>query len=470
MAKDLGVRPAPTVTVTPVASTNLISVTATSRSATQAAAIANAYATAFAAYLKDQAVTQTNNQIQSLRRELLAIATRLTALQASKDPTKAPHIGYLTSQQVVLTQNLAVAVANQNNVTGGIEVVSSATRPTTASSPKPVRNGFIGLVIGLILGVAVVFGVDQLDDRLISRQGVESVSRHLPVLAVIPVATAWRDPEDTVLVSRTEPTSPSAEAYWSLRSAIQFADPDHPIRTILTTSPAPGEGKTATVANLGVVMAAGGHRTLMVSCDLRRPRLSRFFESDRRPGLTSVLLGEVTLDDAVQPVRGVENLWMLDAGPLPPDPHQVLASAAVTKMFAEFARYFHYVVIDSPPLLAVADSLVLARLADATLVVVAVGRRRKRELRRSLQLLDTVHAPVAGLVLNEVAATSSAYGYAEYHYGYERLDEDETQSTQQSDLPADFALSSHAALSSDPPSPNGGAAANDPAGAKSADG
>jgi len=448
VAKDLGVHPAPPVTVTAVANTNLISITASNRSPDRAAPIANAYGTEFAAHLRQQVVTQTNNQIQSLRNELVTISSQLTYLQASKNPSDNPQISYLTSQQVVLGQNLAVMIANQKNVTGVIQVVSTATRPTTPSSPKPFRNGLISLAGGLILGLALVLGVDYFDDRLLSRQDIDRASRHLPVLAFIPLVKEWRTRENTVLVSRTEPTSPSAEAFWSLRSAIQFAAPDHPIRTILITSPAPGEGKTATVANLGTVMAAGGQRTLVVSSDIRRPRLGRFFGIDRRSGLTSVLIGDATLDDAVQQVEGVENLWFLDAGPLPPDPHQILASAAAGKMFDTLKRHFHYVLIDSPPLLAVADSLDLARLADATLVVAAVGQTKKRDLRRSLELLDTVRTPILGMVLNEVTSSSAAYGYGYHYYAYGQLDESRGQSADSGKSAANFTLSSHVALHS----------------------
>jgi capsular exopolysaccharide synthesis family protein len=186
---------------------------------------------------------------------------------------------------------------------------------------------------------------------------------------------------------------------------------------VVITSPVEGEGKTATIANLGVVLARGGQRTVLVSCDLRRPRLGTFFNDSPHPGLLSVLLDDVALGDAVQQVQGIPNLWILDTGPLPPDPHRALADVAAQKIFEELALNFDVVLIDSPPLLPVADALVLGQIADATLMIMSVRQTRKRQLRRALEVLETAHIPLVGAIVNEVTHHSSSR-YPSYDYGY----------------------------------------------------
>jgi capsular exopolysaccharide synthesis family protein len=227
---------------------------------------------------------------------------------------------------------------------------------------------------------------------------------------------SWKKKNEPKLVSLTEPSSSAVEAYWSLRAGLRFLAHDRRIRSLLITSPAESEGKTSTIANFGVVLARGGQATLIVSCDLRRPRLREFFLDSAAPGLTSVLLREVELHEALQPVPSVPNLYILDSGPLPPDPHRVLASAVAARIFEELTENFEMVLIDSPPLLPVADALVLGQLADATMLVAAVGQTKKRELQRAMQMLEAAHVPLAGIILNEVTRESS-YGYGYYGYG-----------------------------------------------------
>jgi len=224
-----------------------------------------------------------------------------------------------------------------------------------------------------------------------------------------------------VVVCTTEPNSQAAEAYRSLRTSLQFVRQARPLRTLLVTSPAAAEGKTSTLANLGAVFAQAGERVLLVSCDLRRPRLGKFFGFGEQAGLTSVLLGEQTLEQALRPVPGYDCLWTLGAGAVPPNPAELLSGDGTRKVFAALADSFDLVLVDSPPVLPVTDAMILSGYTDGTLLVVAAGQTRRTELQRTVERFAQAKAPVLGIVLNEVTR-QSGYGsyYGEYgqRYGY----------------------------------------------------
>jgi succinoglycan biosynthesis transport protein ExoP len=228
---------------------------------------------------------------------------------------------------------------------------------------------------------------------------------------------AWRR-EQRVVVVVTDPTSPAAESYRSLRTSLQFARQEGQFRTIVVTSPGVSEGKTATLANLGVVFAQAGERVVLVSCDLRRPRIGSFFEIDEQDGLTSVLIGQRTLQQVLLPVPGHDRLTLLPAGPIPPNPAELLDSDRAAEVFASLRERFDLVLIDSPPVLPVTDAAILSRHADATLMLAAAGQTRRGDLHRAVEKLDQVGATILGLVLNKVSRqTGRSYGYG-YGYGY----------------------------------------------------
>ncbi len=193
----------------------------------------------------------------------------------------------------------------------GLELVTPATAPTSPSSPKPVQDALLGLLAGLALGIGAAFLRDSLDDTLTSGEAVERVSG-APVLATVPMVPSWRKKANPVVISVSDPTSQPAEAYRSLRTSLQFARQDRTVRTMLVTSPSAGDGKTATVVNLGAVFAQTGARVVLVSCDLRRPGLGQFFALGEHAELSSVLTGEQPLDRALS--AGAARGRPVDAG------------------------------------------------------------------------------------------------------------------------------------------------------------
>jgi capsular exopolysaccharide synthesis family protein len=327
----------------------------------------------------------------------------------------------LANQQAVLKEEYAQLQVDGAETSGGVEVSSSASVPSTPSSPKKTELGGLGFGLGLLVGLVAAFVVETLDDAIYSTEDLERAAPHVPVMAMVPVIGSWRDRSTPMVATLSEPTSPVSEAYRSLRTSLQFAAENTTISSVLVTSPTATDGKSSTVSNLGVVLAKVGQRVVLVSADLRRPRLASFFGLDEHLGLTSVMIGESTLDDALQAVPGVPGLSILGCGPRPPDPAEVLNSPKVAGIFDDLAARFDMIVIDSPPLLPVTDPLLLAPLADITLLIVAAGQTKKSHLRRARERITQTGARRIGVVFNEVKRDTD-YGYG-YSYSYKSAPE-----------------------------------------------
>lgn len=219
------------------------------------------------------------------------------------------------------------------------------------------------------------------------------------------------------LLTQLDPKSPMAEAFRVLRTNIQFASFDKPMRTISLTSAGPGEGKTTTVANLGVALAQSGARVIVVDGDLRRPALHKLFRLPRGAGLSSVLLGRAGLEEVLQDT-GIEGLQLLASGPVPPNPSEMLASNAFNALLQQLTGRADYIVIDSPPVVAVADASIIAAKVDGVLLAVQLGVVAKPMAIRAKEQLATAKANLLGMVLTNVGAGSdySYYYYYYYHY------------------------------------------------------
>ncbi len=402
----------PTVSASEVGQTNVIAITATSRVPSQAARIANLYSTDFVQYRQEVASSSLATAEAQLRSQISSIGQQLSSLSGAASSAEASA---LLNQEAVLKEQLAQMQVTGAVDTGDVALVTPAEAPTSPSSPKPVQDAVLGFAAGLALGLGAAFLRESLDDRLTSKEAAEHAGGAL-VLAMTPAVTSWRSRKRPLVVTVADPTSPAAESYRSLRTSLQFARQGQPLRSVLLTSPGVNEGKTATLANLGVVFAQAGERVVLVSGDLRRPRLGDFFELEEQAGLTSVLLGQRTLEEVLLPVPGFGRLTLLPSGPVPPNPAELLNSAQAQEIFARLRHHFDLVLIDSPPVLPVTDPAVLARHADATLLLAAAGQTRRADLNRAVEKLNQVDARILGIVLNKVSRqTEHTYGYT-YSY------------------------------------------------------
>jgi capsular exopolysaccharide synthesis family protein len=411
---------APGVTATEVGQTNVIALTVAAPSPIQAAHEANTYANTFVSYQRTTAIDALASAEQQLQSQIQTIDNQVQALGGQTNPTAqtSATIGALTSQEAVLKEQLAQLQVTGAETPGGVEVVSPAEVPTSPSSPKPLRDGILALVLGLVLGITAAFAAEYFDNKVYTKDQVERLTGGVPVLAMIPKVKGWNKSNRPVVITEIDPFSPGTEAYRALRTSLQFAGHGGALKTILITSSSGSEGKTSTVVNLGVVLAKAGERVVVVGCDLRRPRIGTFLSRGETPGFTNVLMGQTALKTALQPVANTPGLAFLGTGPIPPNPAELLGSEKAAEIFRHLATGFDTVLIDSPPLLPVADAQVLSAYADAVLIVVSAGQTTEAEVSRAAELLTRVNARPTGIVLNKIVRRSgNAGGYAN-GYGY----------------------------------------------------
>jgi non-specific protein-tyrosine kinase len=211
------------------------------------------------------------------------------------------------------------------------------------------------------------------------------------------------------LITITDPRSPVSEAYRTLRTNLSFYNLDNPLRTLVVTSPAAGEGKSSTIANLAVTMAQSGRRTILVDCDLRRPSLHTIFGLREEPGLTNLALGEVT-EPPLQ-ATGVDNLWLLACGTQPPNPADLLGTKKLDQVIAELAEKADFLLFDAPPVLAVADATILGAKVDGVLLVVQAGKTRREHSERAKELLEKARVRIVGVTLTNAPQDGGVGGY-----------------------------------------------------------
>jgi capsular exopolysaccharide synthesis family protein len=213
------------------------------------------------------------------------------------------------------------------------------------------------------------------------------------------------------LITLSDPRSPAAEAYRTLRTNLTFAGLDKPIETLVVTSAAPDEGKSTVLANLAVTLAQGERRTILVDADLRRPGLHEIFGVANDRGLTTMIVEETALDDPPLMDVGVGNLWLVPSGPLPPNPADILGSRKMEAAVAALKARADVVLFDAPPIIAVTDAVVLGMKVDGVLLVVRAGRTRREHAERAKELLERVHVRIVGAVLNDAPLGITPGGY-----------------------------------------------------------
>lgn len=217
--------------------------------------------------------------------------------------------------------------------------------------------------------------------------------------------------EQPNLITLSEPRSQAAEAYRTLRTNLTFAALDNPIETLVVTSAAPDEDKSKILANLAVTMAQSERRTILVEADLRRPGLREVFGIDSERGLTSMIVEEAALDSPPLIETGVENLWLLPSGPLPPNPADLLGSQRMEQAIGALKARADVVLFDAPPVASVTDAVVLGTKVDGALLIVSAGRTRREHVERAKELLERVHVRIVGTVLNNAPRGIALGGY-----------------------------------------------------------
>jgi succinoglycan biosynthesis transport protein ExoP len=299
--------------------------------------------------------------------------------------------------------------------------------PTVPIRPRPIQNLVIGLMLGLGIGIGLAFLIEALDNTLKTQADVEQVMG-VPVLGLVPIigsapgAEASRQNDnlrERDLGVFLDPKSIAAECCRSIRTNILFMSPDRPLRTMVVTSPSPQEGKTTTAINLAVTMAEAGGRILLVDTDMRRPRLHRSFGVPNQSGISTVIVGKATLQEAIKRTD-VPNLDVLTCGPVPPNPSELLHTERFRVVLADCAKLYDRVILDSPPTSAVTDPAVLGNLSDGVVLVVKAGETTREAGLHARRQLMSAKARLFGVVVNAIDFSNPAYGYDYYYRNYYR--------------------------------------------------
>lgn len=419
---------APAIAAELVEGTNVVRLSVRSNDPQLAARTANQYATTYVDVRRQRDAQQLADvragiqaKVDDFDRRIADLDGQIVAVPPEESASVLPGLqgerDSLVEQRGVFRQRLDELDLGAALADDGPEVLQEAAVPTSPVSPDPLRAGLIALAVGLMLGIGLAFLLDYFDDSIKTTDDVERAVPSLPVLAHIPTTDKGIS---APMVSHSMPASPAAEAYRSLRTAVQFIGLDQRTGLVQVTSPSAAEGKTTTVANLGIVLARTGLRVFVVDCDLRRPRIHDCFGLPNNRGFTSVLMGRVALNESIQTVADEPGLLVLTSGPVPPNPSELLASGRTGELYNSLLSVADIVVIDTPPVLPVTDASVVAGWVDATIIVAMAGLTTRRRLQRAVERLQPVEDRIAGVVLNRTHHDGDYAGGYRYRYRYHR--------------------------------------------------
>jgi len=296
-----------------------------------------------------------------------------------------------------------------------VQVVEAARAEDRPTKPRKALTLAAAVLMGLMLGCGLGLTREWMDQRLRSPEEAGELLG-LPVLGVVPHIGGKQTQVTRSQYIHRQSLSDVAEAYRTVRTALFFGGPDG-AKTILVTSPNPGDGKSTTASNLAIAMAQAGHRTLLIDCDFRKPVQHKAHELDDKAGLCGVIAGTTKLKEAVRRTS-IGHLYVLPCGPLPSNPSEILTSRRFEQVMTVLTGAFDRVVIDSPPICPVADAQILAARADVSILVVRCAKSTRRAAAMAMDALQSVGAQVLGLVVNDLARQKGRYGYYRGYGGY----------------------------------------------------
>jgi len=401
-----------------------------------------------AARQREMLLSQALDQQKAEANQMAERLVEYNILKREAEANKTLYDGMLTKLKEA---NIAGALKSSN-----IRIVDPAMVPSYPTRPAKTRNIALAFIVGLVGGIGLALLREYLDNTVKTPDDIEALSR-LPSLAVVPafsdsngngrrgllkgVSTSTNGHDKRIeLVAQHLPKSQMSEAFRALRTALLLSQADHPPQVILVTSALPREGKTTAAANLAVTLAQLGDRTLLIDADLRKPGVGRLLNltDGKYAGLSSYLAGVSSLDLVTVPHPAIPNLAAIPTGPLPPNPADLLSSHKLADAVAELRTKFKFIVIDSPPIMAATDAVILSVQADGVLLVVRSGETPKEAFTRTRDLLTSVKCRMLGVVLNAVDSSAPdyyySYRYYPYSYGYGPQEAADTSHAPEEDL------------------------------------
>ena len=374
--------------------------------------------------LEDQyaAMRENERQFQARVEDLKRQALALDRMQLDFDRLSRAQ-GSAEDNYELVRNRLRDSQLSQRNHFGNIEPNTSARVPSAPVEPDMVMNVGLAAALGLFLGLGLAFGREYMDRTIRSPEDIEQHAG-APLLGVVPGIDDDDLPSEPEARTRgrdlyvfEHPSSHAAECARSIRTNILFSGASRELKVITLVSPSPRDGKTTSVVHLGTTMAQSGQRVLLIDSDLRKPRLHKAVNVARGGGISSVIVGESSRDEAIQETE-IPNLHVLPCGPTPPNPAELLMTQQFRELIGELRGMYDRIILDSPPLQAVTDASVLSRMSDGAILVAKARKTLRDELARTAKQLREVDAHVLGVILNDLDLSDRKYGYYHYAYGY----------------------------------------------------
>jgi capsular exopolysaccharide synthesis family protein len=422
------------VSVAAVRDTQLIEVSVEHEDRTQAARLANTIADVFIRQNRQFEQARYAASKESLSVELDKVQNDMENTQAAIDDLGTPADDEEQLERDRLEFNLSSQRATYSNLLASFEelriaeassssnvvVVESAMPSAAPVRPRTLQNTILAALVSAMIGFGVVYVIEYLDDTIKSPDDVTAVVG-LPTLGAI--GQIEGDDTGSTLVTVSSPRAPISEAFRALRTNIQFARVDGQLHSLMVTSAGPGEGKSTTAANLAVALAQAGRSVVLIDADLRRPVLHRLFGLSNSKGLTTALLDlKAPASAHLQPTE-VPGLGLMTSGPIPPNPAELLGSRRMVDVLGSLKQGSDVVILDSTPVLTVADALVLAPHVDGTLLLVEANKTRRDALVQAREALQRTEGHLFGIALNKISVQrSDYYYYAYYQQGADRAE------------------------------------------------
>ena len=410
------------ITVRAIRDTQLLELAVEHTDPALARDLANTIAETFIIQSREERLGQSNSRevirqaIADLENNLVATATEIERRRQAGDSAEVARLQAVLSQQQLshsqlLRSEQEMRLAEARSV-DTIRVSEPAVLPTEPVRPKVLDNVLLAAAIGLLIGLGAAFVIQRLDNTVKTPQDVQRIT-DLPTLGTI-MRSPQKKGSNAGLLHEVHSHSPIAEAYRMLRTNVDFAQVSRPVQTLMVTSSHPGEGKTTTLVNLAISMAESGRRVIAVDSDLRRPTVHKVLGITNTVGLTNLLLTDnPDLGGALQSTH-VPDLRVIPSGPIPPNPTELLRSSRMARLLERLRAEADLVLLDSPPVLAVADPMVLGAQIDGVILVVDAGVTRVQALAAAKEQLTRSSAQLLGVVLNKLSSTAGGYYY--YHY------------------------------------------------------
>ncbi|NVB82974.1 MAG: polysaccharide biosynthesis tyrosine autokinase [Kofleriaceae bacterium] len=364
-------------------------------------------------------------EVERFKREAFELGPKIVAYNELLRTKKNWEDKYNILRSRLSTSEMTGRMNNEINSTY-VKPLDPALVPTTPVSPSLRVNIAVAAVLALLLGISLVFAVVFLD-RTVKTTTDAQLAAGVPVLGFIPVLVGNTDDKERDLYVHRNPKSLIAESCRALRTNTLLSAADRQLKTMTVCSANQREGKTTSVIYLGTTMAQSGQRVLLIDTDMRRPRLHASTGVTRQQGVTNLILGEQNYDEVIKATE-IPNLFVLPCGPLPPNPAELLMTKRFETILAELATRFDRVILDSPPVQAVTDAVVLSKLVDGVILVVRADKTLREDVRRSANQIRDVGGNIFGLIVNEVDASDRSYYSYGYGYGYGYGAESESES------------------------------------------